>query len=139
MGCGDICRHSADARIHLGTYDSTIHDRLSESVHFFSLAFLAFSSKNERTVHYRETKNGLYTTLPFLLSNTLVNIPLLFICTLLFTLISYWVITYVNVCIQGARCSSASSNSSTSRFVARCWVALAIGDFVNGFWMSVGG
>ncbi|KAJ7019734.1 P-loop containing nucleoside triphosphate hydrolase protein [Mycena alexandri] len=83
--------------IRLGTDDSTINDRLS--VHFFSVAFLAFMSVagipgflEERSVYYRETNNGLYTTLPFILANTLVNMPFLFVCTLLFTLISYWAI-----------------------------------------------
>jgi ABC-type multidrug transport system permease subunit len=51
-----------------------------------------YSVLEERSVYYRETKNGLYSTLPFVLSNTLVNMPFLFICTLLFTLISYWAI-----------------------------------------------
>ena len=46
----------------------------------------------ERSVYYRETKNGLYTTLPFVLANTLVNIPFLFVCTVLFTVICYWAI-----------------------------------------------
>lgn len=43
-------------------------------------------------MYYRETKNGLYSTLPFVISNTLVNIPFLFACTVLFTLICYWAI-----------------------------------------------
>ncbi|KAF5379697.1 hypothetical protein D9615_005737 [Tricholomella constricta] len=78
--------------IRLGHKDSTINDRLS--VHFYSVAFLAFMSVagipgflEERSVYYRETKNGLYTTLPFLISNTLVNMPFLFACTVFFTLI----------------------------------------------------
>ncbi|KAK0453564.1 P-loop containing nucleoside triphosphate hydrolase protein [Armillaria borealis] len=83
--------------IRLGLRDSTINDRLS--IHFYSVAFLAFMSVagipsflEERAVYYRETKNGLYTTLPFVLSNTLVNIPFLFLCTLSFTLICYWAV-----------------------------------------------
>jgi ABC-type multidrug transport system permease subunit len=43
-------------------------------------------------VYYRESKNGLYSTLPFVLANTLVNIPFLFLCTVFFTLICYWAI-----------------------------------------------
>jgi len=46
----------------------------------------------ERAVFYREKKNGLYGTLPFVLSNTLVNIPFLFFCTVIFVLICYWAI-----------------------------------------------
>jgi hypothetical protein len=50
----------------------------------------------ERSVYYRETKNGLYTTLPFVISNTLVNIPFLFACTVFFTVICYWAIVSHN-------------------------------------------
>lgn len=46
----------------------------------------------ERAVYYRESKNGLYSALPFVLSNTLVNIPFLFISTVIFTVICYWAI-----------------------------------------------
>ena len=46
----------------------------------------------ERSVFYREKKNGLYSTLPFVLANTMVNIPFLLGCTLLFLLICYWAI-----------------------------------------------
>ncbi|KAJ7806621.1 P-loop containing nucleoside triphosphate hydrolase protein [Mycena leptocephala] len=139
--------------IQLGTDDSTINDRLS--VHFFSVAFLAFMSVagipgflEERSVYYRETKNGLYSTLPFVLSNTLVNMPFLFICTLLFTLISYWAIglhpggdaffrflIFLYLAILAAESQMVVVAALMPIFVA----ALAIGAFVNGFWMSVGG
>lgn len=55
----------------------------------FIILFLVLE---ERAVYYRETKNGLYTTLPFILSNTLVNMPFLFVCTVIFTVICYWAI-----------------------------------------------
>ncbi|KAJ7222173.1 P-loop containing nucleoside triphosphate hydrolase protein [Mycena pura] len=132
--------------IRLGTDDSTINDRLS--VHFFSVAFLAFVLLEERAVYYRETKNGLYSTLPFVLSNTLVNMPFLFICTVLFTLISYWAIglhpggaaffrflAFLYLAILAAESQMLIIASLIPIFVA----ALAIGAFVNGFWMSVGG
>ncbi|KAJ7691146.1 P-loop containing nucleoside triphosphate hydrolase protein [Mycena rosella] len=148
--------------IRLGTNDSTINDRLS--VHFFSVAFLAFDARphirpfcwvlipaavlEERAVYYRETKNGLYSTLPFVLSNTLVNMPFLFISTLLFTLISYWAIglhpggaaffrflAFLYFAILAAESQMLIIAALLPIFVA----ALAIGAFVNGFWMSVGG
>ncbi|KAJ6600331.1 P-loop containing nucleoside triphosphate hydrolase protein [Mycena vulgaris] len=139
--------------IRLGTNDSTINDRLS--VHFFSVAFLAFMSVagipgflEERSVYYRESKNGLYSTLPFVLSNTLVNMPFLFFCTLIFTLISYWAIglhpggaaffrflAFLYLAILAAESQMLIIASLLPIFVA----ALAIGAFVNGFWMSVGG
>ncbi|GLB44858.1 putative ABC-2 type transporter [Lyophyllum shimeji] len=139
--------------IRLGHHDSTINDRLS--VHFYSVAFLAFMSVagipgflEERAVYYRETKNGLYSTLPFLISNTLVNIPFLFACTVLFTLICYWAIglhsgataffrflAFLFLAILAAESQVLVVASFLPVFVA----ALAIAAFVNGFWMSVGG
>ncbi|KAJ7301568.1 P-loop containing nucleoside triphosphate hydrolase protein [Mycena albidolilacea] len=139
--------------IRLGTADSTINDRLS--VHFYSVAFLAFMSVagipgflEERAVYYRETKNGLYTTLPFVLANTLVGMPFLGVCTLLFTLISYWAIglhsgggaffrflAFLYLAILAAESQMLVVAALMPMFVA----ALAIGAFVNGFWMSVGG
>ncbi|CAA7263567.1 unnamed protein product [Cyclocybe aegerita] len=139
--------------IRLGTEDSTINDRLS--VHFYSVAFLAFMSVagipaflEERSVYYRETKNGLYTTLPFVLSNTLVNIPFLFMCTVFFTVICYWAIglhsgavpffrflSFLFLAILAAESQALIVASLLPIFVA----ALAISAFLNGFWMSVGG
>ncbi|KAJ6498435.1 P-loop containing nucleoside triphosphate hydrolase protein [Mycena vitilis] len=139
--------------IRLGSADSTINDRLS--VHFYSVAFLAFMSVagipgflEERAVYYRESKNGLYSTLPFLLSNTLVNMPFLFVCTLLFSLICYWAIGlhpggaaffrflgFLYLAILAAESQMLVVAAMLPIFVA----ALAIGAFVNGFWMSVGG
>ncbi|KAG6918439.1 hypothetical protein DXG01_014620 [Tephrocybe rancida] len=139
--------------IRLGHQDSTINDRLS--VHFYSVAFLAFMSVagipsflEERSVYYRETKNGLYSTLPFVISNTLVNIPFLFGCTLLFTLICYWAIglhtgglaffrflAFLFLAILVGESQVLVVASILPVFVA----ALAISAFINGFWMSVGG
>jgi ABC-type multidrug transport system permease subunit len=139
--------------IRLGHSDSTINDRLS--VHFYSVAFLAFMSVagipsflEERAEYYRETRNGLYTTLPFVLSNTLVNIPFLLFCTILFTLICYWAIglhpgaaaffrfvAFLFLSIFAAESQALVVSSLLPIFVA----ALAISAFLNGFWMSVGG
>lgn len=139
--------------IRLGLRDSTINDRLS--IHFYSVAFLAFMSVagipsflEERAVYYQETKNGLYSTLPFVLSNTLVNIPFLFLCTLLFTVICYWAVGlhpganaffrflfFLLLAIIAAESQVLVVSAILPVFVA----ALAIGSFMNGFWMSVGG
>ncbi|KAF8178722.1 P-loop containing nucleoside triphosphate hydrolase protein [Pholiota molesta] len=125
--------------IRLGNADSTINDRLS--VHFYSVAFLLLLFLEERAVYYRETKNGLYTTLPFILSNTLVNIPFLFVCTVIFTVICYWAI--------GLHAGAAAF----FRFLIFLFLAIFAAEtqalvvasllpysaFMNGFWMSVGG
>jgi len=119
------------------------------------VAFLAFMSVagipsflEERSVYYRETKNGLYTTLPFILSNTLVNIPFLFLCTMFFSLICYWAIglhpgataffrfvSFLFLAILAAETQALVVSALLPIFVA----ALAISAFLNGFWMSVGG
>ncbi|THU99958.1 P-loop containing nucleoside triphosphate hydrolase protein [Dendrothele bispora CBS 962.96] len=139
--------------IKLGDKDSTINDRLS--VHFYSVAFLAFMSVagipsflEERAVFLRETKNGLYTTLPFLLSNTIVNAPFLLLCVVLFSVICYWAIglhsgaaaffrflAFLYLAILAAESQVLIVAALMPIFVA----ALAIGAFMNGFWMSVGG
>ncbi|KAG7094840.1 hypothetical protein E1B28_005649 [Marasmius oreades] len=139
--------------IRLGTKDSTINDRLS--VHFYSAAFLSFMSVagipsflEERSVFFRETKNGLYSTLPFVLSNTLVNLPFLFACVVLFLVICYWAIglhpgaaaffrylAFLYLTIFAAETQVLIVGAVIPIFVA----ALAIGSFMNGFWMSVGG
>ena len=83
----------------------------------------------ERAVYYRETKNGLYSTFPFILSNTIVNIPYLFICTIFFTLICYWAIVsfdnfqiplYVHQHLQGLHAGGAAF----FRFVAFLFLAI---------------
>lgn len=65
--------------VNLPQLDTHINDRLS--VHFFSVAFLGFMSVagipsflEERAVLLREKRNGLYGALPFVLSNTAVNL-----------------------------------------------------------------
>ncbi|KAF5367203.1 hypothetical protein D9758_003922 [Tetrapyrgos nigripes] len=139
--------------INLGDDDSKINDRLS--VHFYSVAFLAFMSVagipsflEERAVYLRETRNGLYTVLPFLLSNTLVNAPFLLLCVFLFSVICYWAIglhsgaaaffrflAFLFLAILAAESQVLIIAALIPIFVA----ALAIGAFMNGFWMSVGG
>lgn len=72
--------------------DVHINDRLS--VHFFSVAFLSFMSVSgipafleERAVFKRERHNGLYGPGAYVLANSMVNVPFLFICSLLFSVI----------------------------------------------------
>ena len=97
-------------------------------------SFLVTIVLEERAVYYRETKNGLYSTLPFVLSNTLVNVPFLLFCTVLFSLICYWAIvrslsldqlmklklvSHHRVYIQVRRPFSASSHFCSCRFLPR--------------------
>ncbi|KAJ3116113.1 hypothetical protein HDU96_010407 [Phlyctochytrium bullatum] len=139
--------------VRLGNKDSTINDRLS--VHFFSVAFLSFMSVagipaflEERSVFIREKHNGLYKAGPYALANSLVNIPFLFLCALLFSCISYYAIglngsavaffrflTFLFLAIYAAESQTVLISALLPIFIA----ALAIGAFMNGFWMCVQG
>ncbi|KAJ9095315.1 hypothetical protein QFC21_005681 [Naganishia friedmannii] len=139
--------------IHLGTDASKINDRLS--VHFYSVAFLAFMSVagipgflEERANYRKESANGLYSALPFVIANSVVTLPFLFVCSTLFVLIMYWgiglhpgagpVFRYIGflfLSIYVAESQVILVASCLPIFVA----ALAVSAFLNGFWMSVGG
>lgn len=139
--------------IRLGDSDSVINDRLS--VHFFSVAFLGFMSVagipaflEERSVFLRERKNGLYGPLPFVLSNTVVTLPFMFICAFAFSVIIYWAIglhpggnafwRFVAFLYLAVLCAEAQAQiiaAVVPIFIA----ALALTAFMNGFWMCVQG
>ncbi|KAL7415076.1 P-loop containing nucleoside triphosphate hydrolase protein [Mrakia frigida] len=139
--------------IRIGLDASRINDRLS--VHFYAIAFLAFMSVagipgflEERAVFRKERANGLYGTLPFLLSNTIISIPFLFACSLFFVLIMYWAVGLhpggraafrflgiLFLSLYAAESQVILVASLLPVFIA----ALAIAAFINGFWMSVGG
>lgn len=139
--------------IRLGDSDSIINDRLS--VHFFSVAFLGFMSVagipaflEERSVFLRERKNGLYGPLPFVLSNTLVMLPFMFICSFAFCVIIYWAIglrpganafwRFTAFLFLAVLCAEAQAQiiaAAVPIFIA----ALALTAFMNGFWMCVQG
>lgn len=44
----------------------------------------------ERANYRKESANGLYSALPFVLANSVVTLPFLFVCSTLFVLIMYW-------------------------------------------------
>ncbi|KLT44207.1 P-loop containing nucleoside triphosphate hydrolase protein [Cutaneotrichosporon oleaginosum] len=139
--------------IRLGNSDGKINDRLS--VHFFSVAFLAFMSVagipaflEERSVFIRERRNGLYGPTAFLISNTLISLPFLFACTLVFSVITYWAVglhpgaghffrflSFLFLAIIVADGQAQLIAGAVPIFIA----ALALSAFVNGFWMCVQG
>ncbi|KAJ1559347.1 hypothetical protein HK405_010982, partial [Cladochytrium tenue] len=139
--------------VRLGNASSTVNDRLS--VHFFSVAFLSFMSVagipaflEEREVFVREKHNGLYKAGPYALANTLVNIPFMLLCAILFGVISYYsiglnpnggvfvkFIAFLFLAVYAAESQVILVASLLPIFVA----ALAIASFMNGFWMSVQG
>jgi len=139
--------------IRLKKEDGKINDRLS--VFFFSVAFLGFMSVagipsflEERSVFVRERSNGLYGPGVYVLANSIVTLPFLFLCSLLFCLICYWAIglhpgasaffkflSFLFLAVYVAESQSILIAAAIPIFVA----ALAIAAFANGFWMCVQG
>lgn len=139
--------------IRLGHSDAKINDRLS--VHFFSVAFLAFMSVagipsflEERSVFLRERRNGLYGATPFTIANTVVTLPFLFMCSVLFAVMIYWAIglhpgashffkflAFLFLALFAAESQATLIAALVPIFIA----ALALTAFMNGFWMSVQG
>ncbi|GAA6059398.1 hypothetical protein JCM10212_003630 [Sporobolomyces blumeae] len=135
--------------IRLGWNADKINDRLSVS--FFSVAFLGFMSVagipsflEERSVFIRERNNGLYGSATYVLAQTAVSIPFLFVCSLVYTLIIYWSIgmnpgathffrflVYLFLALYTAESQSLVVAAWIPLFVA----ALAIASFANGLWM----
>ncbi|GMK57266.1 hypothetical protein CspeluHIS016_0401000 [Cutaneotrichosporon spelunceum] len=139
--------------IRLGYSDGKINDRLS--VHFFSIAFLAFMSVagipaflEERSVYVRERRNGLYGPTAFLVSNTVIMLPFLFACTVFYAVIIYWAIglhpgaghffrflAFLFLSLVVAEAQVQLIAGLVPIFIA----ALALTAFINGFWMCVQG
>ncbi len=139
--------------VNLAQTDTRINDRLS--VHFFSVAFLGFmavagipSFLEERAVMLRESKNRLYGPLAFTLANTISTVPLMFVCSLLFSVLVYWSIglhpgagyffrflAFLYLGVLAAEFQALLIAAAIPIFVA----ALAVCAFLNGFWMCVQG
>lgn len=98
----------------------------------------------ERAVFVRERMNGLYGPGAYVLANSLCTLPYLFICALLFAVLSYWSIglhpgaehffrflAVLFLAVYAAESQSAVVASVIPIFVA----SLAIASFLNGFWM----
>ncbi|GAA5862294.1 hypothetical protein JCM8547_007591 [Rhodosporidiobolus lusitaniae] len=139
--------------IRLGWSGDKLNDRLS--VHFFSVAFLGFMSVagipaflEERSVFVRERANGLYSPAEYLLAQTIVSVPFLFTCSVVYSLIIYWSIglhpgaahffrflIYLFLALFCAESQSLLIAAAVPIFVA----ALALASFANGLWMCVQG
>lgn len=134
--------------------DDRINDRLS--IHFFMPAFLGFMAVagipallEERSVMLRERRNNQYTSGAFVIANTLVTLPFLFLITLLFSVIVYWSIglndsgagvffrfvAYLYLALLCAEFQALLIAAVVPIFVA----ALALGAFANGLWMATQG
>ena len=98
----------------------------------------------ERQVFVRERMNGLYGPGAYVLANSIVTLPYLFVCVILFAVLCYWSIglnpgaehffrflAILFLAVYAAESQSAVVAAILPIFVA----ALAVASFLNGFWM----
>ncbi|KAL5344855.1 hypothetical protein ACLOAV_010252 [Pseudogymnoascus australis] len=122
---------------------------------FFGSAFMSFMAVayvpaflEDRTTFVKERANGLYGAAPFIISNFIIGLPYLFIITVLFSVVAYWLsgfkptavafftwIMWLFLDLVAAESLVVLMSSLFPNFV----VALALTAFANGLWMSVGG
>lgn len=102
----------------------------------------------DRSTFVKERANGLYGPTAFLLSNFIIGIPFLFLISVIFSLVAYWLINmrptasafftwvmWLFLDLVAAESLVVLVASIFPNFV----VALALIAFANGLWMSVGG
>ncbi|KAF2149432.1 putative ABC transporter [Myriangium duriaei CBS 260.36] len=122
---------------------------------FFGGAFMSFMAVayipaflEDRALFMKERANGLYGPTSFIVSNFLTGIPYLFIITILFSIIAYWLsnfrptgqafftwIMWLFLDLLAAESLVVLISSVVPIFV----VALAATAFANGLWMCTGG
>ncbi|KAI4775479.1 putative ABC transporter [Aureobasidium sp. EXF-3400] len=122
---------------------------------FFGSAFLSFMAVayvpaflEDRAIFVKERANGLYGPLSFVVSNFLIGLPFLFLISILFASVTYWLINFrpdataffVHIMWLFLDLVAAESlvvlvSSLFPNFI----IALALVAFANGLWMSVGG
>ncbi|KAF9884887.1 hypothetical protein FE257_000954 [Aspergillus nanangensis] len=122
---------------------------------FFGSAFMSFmavayvpSFLEDRATFTKERANGLYGALPFIISNFIIGLPFLFLISILFSIVSYWLsnfhptatsfftwVMWLFLDLVAAESLVVLVTSIFPNFV----IALALVAFANGLWMSVGG
>jgi ABC-type multidrug transport system permease subunit len=122
---------------------------------FFGSAFMSFMAVayvpaylEDRSSFIKERANGLYGPTAFLVANFLIGLPWLFLISVLFSVIAYWLcnfrpdasafftfIMWLFLDLVAAESLVVLMSSLFPVFV----VALALTAFANGLWMSVGG
>ncbi|GLA60598.1 hypothetical protein AtubIFM54640_001077 [Aspergillus tubingensis] len=122
---------------------------------FFGSAFMSFMAVayvpafiEDRMTFIKERANGLYGALPFIVSNFIIGLPFLFLISLLFSIISYWLsnfnptatsfftwVMWLFLDLVAAESLVVFMTSIFPNFV----ISLALVAFANGLWMSVGG
>ncbi|RAR01968.1 abc transporter [Stemphylium lycopersici] len=122
---------------------------------FFGGAFMSFMAVayipaylEDLSIYRKERANGLYGPTAFMLSNFIVGVPFLFLITILFSVISYWLanfrptadgfwtwVLWLFLDLLAAESLVVLLSSLIPIFV----VALAATAFANGLWMCVNG
>ncbi|KAF9519274.1 hypothetical protein BS47DRAFT_85578 [Hydnum rufescens UP504] len=139
--------------LHMEKTDARVNDRIS--AHYFSVAFFSAMSVaavplylEERPVFIREHNNGLYGAGAYTIANTVIFIPYLLVCSLLYSCIGYWAIGlkssgwafcrfifYLFLSLYAAEAQALAVAVILPDFVG----ALAGVGFFIGFWMCVQG
>ncbi|PHH69070.1 hypothetical protein CDD82_98 [Ophiocordyceps australis] len=122
---------------------------------FFGSAFMSFMAVayvpaflEDRQLYVKEQRNGLYGAAELVISNFVIGIPYLFLISLLFSALSYWLsnfeptvdafftwVMWLFLDLLAAESLVVFMTSLFPNFV----VSLALVAFANGLWMSVGG
>ncbi|KAG0160973.1 hypothetical protein PDIDSM_78490 [Penicillium digitatum] len=122
---------------------------------FFGSAFMSFMAVayvpaflEDRAIFTKERANGLYGVTPFMVSNFLIGLPYLFLISMLFSIVSYWLsnlqptaegfftwVMWIFLDLVAAESLVVLVTSIFPNFV----ISLALVAFANGLWMSVGG
>lgn len=122
---------------------------------FFGSAFMSFMAVayvpaflEDRLQYVKERHNGLYGATELILSNFFIGIPYLFLISVLFSVISYWLsnfqptaaafFTWVMWLFLDLLAAESLVVLMTSLFPSFV-ISLALVAFANGLWMSVGG
>ncbi|KAL8730228.1 MAG: hypothetical protein Q9166_004205 [cf. Caloplaca sp. 2 TL-2023] len=122
---------------------------------FFGSAFMSFMAVayvpaflEDRATFIKERANGLYGATAFMISNFLIGLPYLFLISLIFSVIAYWLnnfrpsasafftwVMWLFLDLLAGESLVVLMSSVFPNFV----IALALTAFANGLWMSVGG
>lgn len=122
---------------------------------FFGSAFMSFMAVayvpaflEDRATFIKERANGLYGASAFMIANFLIGLPYLFLISLIFSLIAYFLtnfrptgaafftwVMWLFLDLLAGESLVVLMSSLFPNFV----IALALTAFANGLWMSVGG
>ncbi|KAL8681770.1 MAG: hypothetical protein Q9186_002159 [Xanthomendoza sp. 1 TL-2023] len=122
---------------------------------FFGSAFMSFMAVayvpaflEDRATFIKERANGLYGATAFMIANFLIGLPYLFLISLIFSIIAYWLnnfrpsasaffiwVMWLFLDLLAGESLVVLISSLFPNFV----IALALTAFANGLWMSVGG